>query len=219
MMSKRNLLFGLVLLALAAIAAGLVWDRHQTRLLQETTLARIDAATRALRDVAVPAPATAELARALASGTERIEQELTALRGTAPGRIPQLAAGADGYLLTAREVLRRQTVMLQLRLKISAGIAAFRAHMGDRNAADWTTRAVQLKNSLEQDYREFQRTVDAHATIADSLPAEREALEKLVPEDRLIAAAEITAMREAVQAAATAVAGEVSAARQLAAPR
>jgi hypothetical protein len=219
MMSKRNLLFGLVLLALAAIAAGLVWDRHQTRLLQETTLARIDAATRALRDVAVPAPATAELARALASGTERIEQELTALRGTAPGRIPQLAAGADGYLLTAREVLRRQTVMLQLRLKISAGIAAFRAHMGDRNAADWTTRAVQLKNGLEQDYREFQRTLDAHTKIVESLPEACKGLDTLVSGDRLVSAAEIKSLRETALTAATAVAGEINAVRQLAGPR
>jgi hypothetical protein len=219
MMNNRKMLFAVVLLALAAIAAGLVWDRHQTRLLQETTLARIDAATRALRDVTVPAPATAEQASAVAASTERIEQELTALRGTATGRIPQLAAGADGYLLTAREVLRRQTMMLQLQLKISAGIAAFRAHMGDRSAADWTTRAVQLKNGLEQDYREFQRTFEAHSKIVESLPEACKGLDTLVSEDRLVSAAEIKSLRETALTAATALAGEINAARQLAAPR
>jgi hypothetical protein len=141
------------------------------------------------------------------------------LRGTATGRIPQLAAGADAYLLTAREVLRRQTVMLQLRLKISAGIAAFRAHMGDRNAADWTTRAVQLKNSLEQDYREFQRTLDAHTKIVESLPEACKGLDTLVPGDRLVSAAEIKSLRDTALTAATALAGEINTVRQPAGPR
>jgi hypothetical protein len=219
MMSKRKLLSGLMLLALAAIAAGVAWDRHQTRLLRETTLTRIDAATRALRDVATPTPATTGRADAVAAGAERIEQELTALRGTATGRITLLAAGADGYLLTAREVLRRQAMMLQLRLKISAGIAAFRAHMGDRTVTDWTGKAVQLKNGLEQDYREFQRTADAHGKIADSLPEVRQTLDTLAPGDLLISPAEIQSLRETALAAATALAGEINAARQLAAPR
>ncbi len=216
MMSKRNMLFGLVLLVIAAIAAGVAWDRHQTRKLQEATLARIDNATRALRDAAIATPADS---KAVASSTERVDQELMALRGTATGRIQQLAAGADGYLLTVRELLRRQTMMLQLRTKIGAGITAFRAHMGDRSTADWTGKAVQLKNALEQDYREFQRTVDAHGKIADSLPEARKALDTLAPEGLLITPAEIKSLRENTLAAATTLSGEISAARQLAVPR
>lgn len=220
MMSKRNMLFGLTLLVLAAIAAGLAWDRHQTRLLREATLARIDTATRALRDVAVPAPATAEHAGAVAASATRIDQELMALRGTATGRITQLAAGADGYLLTAREVLRRQAVMLQLRIKIGEGITTFRTHMtGNRGSADWTSKAVQLKNGLEQDYREFQRTVDAHTKITDSLPEAHKALDTLAPENLLLRQTEIKSLRETALTAATALAGELAAARQLAAPR
>jgi hypothetical protein len=216
MMNNRKLLIGLALLALAAIAAGVAWDRHQTRKLQETTLARIDSATRALREAAI---ATQADSSAAASSTERIDQELIALRSTATGRISKLAAGADGYLLTAREVLRRQTVMLQLRTKIGAGITAFRAHMGDRSAADWTGKAVQLKNGLEQDYREFQRTLDAHIQIVESLPEACKALDTLVSGDRLVSAAEIKSLRENARSAAAALAGEISAARQLAAPR
>ena len=216
MMSKRNMLFGLVLLVIAAIATAVAWDRHQTRKLQEATLARIDTATRALREAAVATPADSS---AVTASTERIDQELMALRGTATGRIQQLAAGADGYLLTVRELLRRQAMLLQLRTKIGAGITAFRAHMGDRSAADWTSKAVQLKNGLEQDYREFQRTLDAHGKIADSLPEARKALDTLAPEDLLITPAEIKSLRENTLTAATALTGEVTATRQFAAPR
>ena len=222
-MSKRNVLLGLALLVLAAIAAGIAWNRYQTQQLHDATLARIGDATRALRAAIAPAPHmdAADHARAVAASAAHIDRTLTALRDTETGRILLLAAGADSYLHAARELLRRQAAILQLRAQVSEGVVAFRAHLtvGNRAAADWTSEAVRLKNSMEQDYREFQRTVDAHTKIADSLPAERAALEKLVPEDRLIGAAEITAMREAVQAAATATAGEVNAARQLAAPR
>jgi hypothetical protein len=215
-MSKRNMLLGLVLLFIAAIVAAVAWDRQQTRKLHDVTLARIDTATRALRDAAVATPAGSS---AVAAGAERIDRELTALRDTATGRIQLLAAGADGYLLTVRELLRRQVKMLELRTKIDAGIAAFRAHMADRSSADWTGQAVQLKNSLEQDYREFQRTLDAHGKIADSLPEARKALETLAPGDLLVTPAEIKSLRENTLSAATMLSKEISAVRQLAAPR
>lgn len=217
MMNNRKMLIGVALLALAAIAAGVAWDRHQTQKLQEITLARIDSATRALRDAAV---ATLADSSAVASSTERIEQELMALRATPSGRITQLAAGADGYLLTAREVLRRRTTMLQLQIKIGTAITAFREHMtGSRAAEDWTGKAIQIKNGLEQDYREFQRTLEAHTKIAESLPEACKGLDTLVSADRLVSAAEIKALRETALTAATALAGEINAARQLGAPR
>ena len=207
-MSKRKLLIGLGLLVLAAIAGSVAWDRYQTRLLQDATLARIGEATRALREAAAPAPGVAapDHARAVAAGAARIDGELAALRNAATGRILLLASGADGYLLTAREVLRRQAAMLQLRASISEGVAAFRAHLtgGNRAAADWNSAAVRLKNRLEQDYREFQRTVDAHTKIVDSLPEARQALARLAPENLLIRTKEITALRENALAAAAA---------------
>ena len=222
-MSTRKALFGLALLVVAAIVAGVSWNRHQTQQLQDTTLARIGAATRALREAAAPAPAMnpAEHAQAISASAARVDQDLTALRDAATGRILLLAAGADDYLLTTRELLRRQAAMLQLRAKVGEELGAFRTHMvtGNRAAADWTAEAVRLKNRLEQDYRELQRTVDAHTKIADSFPAARKPLETLTPENVLIGAAEITAMRDAALAAATTLTSEVNAARQLAAPR
>lgn len=211
------MLFGLVLLVIAAIVAAVAWDRHQTRKLQETTLARIDAATLAMREAAA---STTEHTQAVIASAARIDQELTALRSTATGRIQLLASGADGYLLTAREVLRRRAVMLQLQTKIGEGIAAFRAHItGNRAAPDWTGKAVQLKNAFEQDYREFQRTLEAHTKIVESLPEACKGLDTLVSGDRLVSATEIKSLRETAQTAATALAAEINAARQLAAPR
>lgn len=221
-MSRRNVLIVMGLLVLAAVAAAVAWDRQRTQQLQAATLARIDAATRALRETAQPVPATGTAARVQAASTAaaRVDRDLAALRGSETGRILLLAAGADGYLLTARELLRRQAALLELRSRVGEGMAAFRAHLlGSRAAADWTGTAVRLKNRLEQDYREFRRTLDAHGKIAGSLPAAREALATLAPEGGLITAAEITALQDGAAAMANTLAGEIDAVRKLAAPR
>lgn len=222
-MSKRNFIIGLALLIIAIIAAYVAWNRHQTKQLQETTLSQIDEATHALRTAMTPPPSAniAEHARAVFAGAARVDEDLAALRDTNTSRVLLLAAGADGYLLTARELLRRQAAMLRLRARINDGIIDFRTHLttGSRAAADWTTEAVRLKNKLEQDYREYRRTVDAHTTIADGFPDARKALAPLAPEDRLITTAEIAAMREAALASTLALSGEINAVRQLAAPR
>lgn len=216
-MNKRNMLIALALLGLAAIFAFVAWDRHQTGQLADATLQKISAATRDLRAAAnVKVSATV-----IAASAARIDQDLAALRNASTARILLLAAGADGYLLSARELLRRQAVMLELREKIGGGIIAFRDHLltGNRAAASWTGEAVRLKNRIEQDFREFQRTVDAHTKIADGFPEARRALAALAPEDQLIKDTEIAAARDAALVAAKALEAEVEATRRIAAPR
>ena len=216
-MNNRKLLIGLVLLILAAIVAYVAWNRHQTKQLQNTALSQIDHATRALRAALTPAAQ----AQAIAASATQVDQELTALRTTGTARIPLLAAGADSYLVTARELLRRQAIMQELQVKIGSEIIAFRDHLlsGNRRAANWTTEAVQLKNRLEQDFREYQRTVEAHTKIAEGYPDVRKSLAGLVPDSQLMSLTEITAARDAALSAAKTLTGEVEAARGIAAPR
>lgn len=221
-MNKRNVLIGLALLVLAAVAAYIGWDRHQTRQLQDATLAKIDTATRALRDAGKPssAPLTEQAQRITGSATQ-VDTALDALRDTGTTRISQLAAGADSYLLTVRELLRRQAAMLKYRASISVDILALREHLltANRAAASWTSRAVQIKNRLEQNFREFQRTVDAHTTIIDGMPEVRRTLMPLMAENRLVSDAETAAMRKDALDAAKTLTEEVHAVRQIAAPR
>lgn len=222
-MSKRNIIIALTLLVLAVIAGLVLWNQSKTRQLETATLSRISTATQELRAALVPAADADAAARAQAqiAGAARIDKDLTALRDSATSRIPALAAGADIYLHTTRELLRRQIVMLELRKRIGDGIVAFRDHMltGNRAAARWTTNAVTLKNRLEQDYREYRRTVDAYATISNSYPEARKALTDLVPPDQLVDAAQVAAASDNALAVAASVTAELDAVRQSAAPR
>ena len=220
-MNKKHLLIAAAALIVAAIAGYVVWDRHQTRKLQDATLARIDNATQALRTALAPSKDPLAQSQVVAAAVGRVEQDLAALRATATSRILLLGAGADTYLHTVRELLKRQAAMLVLDTSVRNGIAAFRDHLsaGNRAAANWTSEAVRLKNRLEQDFREYQRAVDAHTKIADGYADAHKALAGLVAEGRIPAMAEITAARDRTAAAARTLTSEVEAVRRMAAPR
>ncbi len=219
-MNKNHLLMAAAVLVITAVAGYAVWDRHQTKTLQDATLTRIDNATQALRTALAPAQDPIAQSQVVAAAVERVEQDLSALRATATSRILLLGAGADTYLHTTRELLKRQAAVLVLDTSVRNGIAAFRDHLaGSRAASNWAGDAVRLKNRLEQDFREYQRAVDAHTGIADGYADAHKALAGLVAEGRVPAAAEITAARDRTIAAAKVLTAEMEAARRMAAPR
>lgn len=219
-MNKNHLLIAAAVLIIAAVAGYVIRDRHQTKTLQDATLARIDNATQALRTALAPSNDPVAQSQVVAAAVERVEQDLAALRATSTSRILLLGAGADTYLHTTRELLKRQAAALVLDTSVRNGITAFRDHLaGNRAAADWTTEAVRLKNRLEQDFREYQRAVDAHTRIADSYADAYKALAGLIAEGRMPAAAEITAARDRTTAAAKLLTSEVETTRRMAAPR
>lgn len=219
-MNNKHLLIAATALIIAAVAGYVIWDRHQTKTLQDATLARIDNATQALRTALAPSKDPVAQSQVVAAAVERVDQDLSALRATATSRILLLGAGADTYLHTTRELLKRQAAVLVLDTSVRNGITAFRNHLaGNRAASNWTGEAVRLKNRLEQDFREYQRAVDAHTKIADGYADAYKVLAGLVAEGRIPAAAEITAARDRTTAAAGTLTAEVEAARRMAAPR
>lgn len=220
-MKKNHLLIGVIAIVIAAVTGYIAWDRQQTKTLQDATFARIGNATQALRAVLAPSNDPVAQSQAIAAAADRVDGDLSALRSTETSRILLLGAAADTYLHGTRELLKRQAAMLMLDTSVRNGIIAFRDHLlgGNRSAPDWTGKAVRLKNRLEEDFRDHRRAADAYNRIADGLPAARKALASLAPENRLLTAGEIAALRAAAPSATQALAGEVDAVRRLAAPR
>ena len=219
-MNKNHLLMGAAALIVAAVAGYVVWDRHQTKTLQDATLARIDNAMQALRTALAPSNDPVAQSQVVAAAVERVDQDLSALRATSTSRILLLGAGTDTYLHTTRELLKRQAAVLVLDTSVRNGIAAFRGHLtGNRAASNWTGEAVRLKNRLELDFREYQRAVDAHTSIADGYTDAHKALAGLVAEGRIPPTTEITAARDRTTAAARTLTAEVETVRRMAAPR
>lgn len=221
--SHKQWIVGGSLLVLAILAGTVAWSRQQTRLQQEATQARITEASRLLRET-ITAPTAGDLtalSQAASDAAARADAALSAQRSADTGRILLLGTAADTYLHATRELLRREATLLQLRIKVGADIAAFQQHMlaGNRAAPEWTSGAVRLKNAVEQDYREFQRTLDAHGKLADAWPEARQALAALVTPELPVSNTQVVAAREAAVAAGRELARAVEATRQLAAPR
>lgn len=219
-MKRNHLAIGIIILVIAAAAGYVAWDRHQTKILLDATLARIDHATQALRNALAPSTDPVAKSQAVSAAADRIENDLAALRAADTSRILLLGAGADTYLHSARELLKRQAALLVLDSGLRHGIAAFRDHLrsADRGAT-WGTTAVQQKNRLEQDFREYRSASDAHARIIDGLPDALKALAGLAPENSLVTAAEMAGLRTAALSSAAVITSEMEALRRIAAPR
>jgi len=219
-MKKNHLLIGVIVLILAGALGYYAWDRHQTGKLRATTLEKITGATQSLRTLLAPAADTVAQSQAVAAAAERVDRDLLALRAVNTSRILLLGAGADTYLHATLELLKRQAALLMLDSGLRHGISAFRDHLdGNRSAPGWTSTAVQQKNRLEQDYREYRSTLDAHARIIDGLPDALKTLAPQVPEKNLVTTNEIAGLRAAVATSAAAISTEMETLRRITAPR
>ena len=102
-----------------------------------------------------------------AAAVDRRLQQLKSLNG-APDF--QLFDAADSYVVTVREILRRQAASNRHRLALSEGLAALRLHMqADNRAAAWVKEAVTAKERVDQDYREYRVSTETFSTVLGTL--------------------------------------------------
>jgi hypothetical protein len=83
-----------------------------------------------------------------------------------------LADAADDYFVTAREILRRQADIQRARTGVTTNLDALNGHIkADRGRSDWPREAVQLKEALDKDARDYKIAVDSYASLLGSLTA------------------------------------------------
>jgi len=103
-------------------------------------------------------------ARAVGSHVER-------LRGLRNASLVELADAADGYFVSAREILRRLDAMQSARERLSASVGALSSHIAaDRGGATWTREAVRLHEDVARDFRELRIAAESYASLLESLP-------------------------------------------------
>ena len=123
------------------------------------------------------------------------DAQVTKLRSMNASSFRPLADAADDYLVTTREILRRNADMETLRARLSASLDALQAHIkADRGRADWTREAVRLKQLLDKDVRDYRIAVDSYRSLLQTLPASQARIAQFVEaaalvDDQTIAAA------------------------------
>lgn len=215
-----------VVMALAAVAATSAfgyWGYAELRtqhLRDEITALVKDASLRMHTALSAQTPPAAvnnpAILRKFYEHAEAVDAHFRKLRDEEVGAVGDLADAADDYLLTSREILLRQASSQRYRLKLSASIQALQNHMrADNRTGAWVSEAVRVKERVEEDYRDYNRAINALSTLLGTFPAARE---KLAPHvDATVLADEklVETARERALAASGHAADEMERVRQL----
>lgn len=211
-----------VVIALAAAVATSAFgywgygELREQQLRNEVTALVTDASLRmqaALSAEAVDDPA---ILRRFYEHAEAVDADFRKLHDADVTAVADLAYAADDYLLTSREILLRWASSQRYRLELSGSIKALQKHMrADNRTGAWVSEAIRAKERVEDDYRDYNRAVNALSTLLGTFPASREKMAPymdaaLLADERLVQAA-----REQALAASSQAADEVDRIRQL----
>jgi len=101
-----------------------------------------------------------------------VDAHVLALRSMNTSSIRELGDAADDYLVTAREILRRQSAMQGSRERLSKDVEILARHLqSDRGRAAWPQQAVRLKSAVDTDLRDYRIASESYASLLKSLPA------------------------------------------------
>lgn len=173
--SARNLALAAAALFLALVLY-LGYGEHQRRTLPGTVNALVHDASMRLKDALQDEANDAGPfgAQRLDRHYAAVEQNLARLRAMETSAIEELARAADDYLLTTREILRRRAADYRNRMQVNESVRALRAHMrSDNRTGIWITQAVQKKERLEAEFRQYRLTSEALAGLLRQYAASR----------------------------------------------
>ena len=131
-----------------------------------------DTARRLREALAVdPGRPSTETVQAMDEHAAAASRNLDALRrGNAAGK-PELMDALDDFVLTGREILVRQAAGFRFRQQFLASSQALREHMrADNRTGAWVREAVQRKERVEKDYRDYAGAAEAFDKLLESFP-------------------------------------------------
>ena len=222
MTGSRTYLIAAVAL-IAAIALGYwAYGAKKKSDVGNTAVALAQETARHLQEAftADPARPSSETVQAVGEYAAAAGRNLEALkRLDASGNRP-LVDALDDFLLTSREILTRQAASLRFRRQLSSSTQALLDHMRrDNRTGAWVREAVEHKEHVEKDYRDYQNAAEALDKLLGSFPA---SIAKVTARSRaapLVDAQLVEEARKHSSAALKQATGEIEKIRQLALPR
>ena len=152
-----------------------------------------------------------------AKEVDRLLQELHRMNA-APDQA--LVDAADDYVLTGREILRKQASSHRYRLLLSDSTQALLDHMrADDRSGSWVREAVRAKERFEKDYRDYKLAVEAFGSLLESFPASRAKLAAHVDAALLLEEGLVREARKRALETSKQTADEIEKTRRLASAR
>lgn len=114
-------------------------------------------------------------AQQLDAQVEAAERRLAALRGAPSKAVPEVYEAGEQYIGDAQRVMRRQAVLVRVRIATAGAQNALIAHMGraDSRSDEWIREAVALRQKLEKEFFEFRAAASAYSSALEAIPAAR----------------------------------------------
>jgi len=218
MPGKNRAVIAIVVLAVLALAGFWGYAEQQKRAQQAAVAAALTDTTARLRDsLAVASNATGKPALPRIDGhVAAVEAHLKTVRGATS--VPELADGAEHYVLGAREILRRQAASIRQSEQSAASRAALVAHMrrAARRDGAWIRDAMAQKKTVEAQYFDYGLTLKALAELLRTFPDSKTRLAPHVAGQALLDDAPAAEARTLVLKESRRVADELASVRRLA---
>jgi hypothetical protein len=200
-----------------ALVAGLIafagWTAHQKRVHQRTVAAVVEDTTARLRESLA---GKVELKK-LEANAAAAEAHLEALRQAGPSRNRPLADGAEHYVITSREIFRRQAAALRFSEDVNQARSALQMHMGRAARRDraWIDEAMSRKKKVESQYFDYNLALTGLSELLWTFPETRKRIAPHVHESTLLELGPAEEAYRQVQSQAKQVAAELAAVRRL----
>jgi hypothetical protein len=213
----------IVLVALVVTAMLWVWaDAQRKRELSNTVASLVEDTSLRVRDAlsaqaTVPPAESAEIVRKLDDHAAQIDKRLQELRAMDGSLNYALVDAADGYVLTARELVRKLGSSYRYRLQLSRSVQALNDHMlnSDRRSKSWVSDAVRAKDQLEKDYFGYKLAVEAFGHVLETYPETRAKMAPYVDTKLLVEEGLVKEAREQALGNAQKITEEIDKLRQL----
>ena len=209
-----------IAVAVLAIAGAGYWGfgEHQQRETSRAIAAAVQDTTARLRDSLAVAPnltGKSALPR-LEAHAAAVDAHLKTIQGAR--RAPELADGAEHYVLGAREILRRQAASIRQSEQSAATRAALVRHMrrAARRDGAWIREAMLQKKIVEAHYFDYNLTLTALADLLKDFPGTAQRLAPHLEEEALLPRAPAEEARGLVLKESRRAADELAGVRRLA---
>jgi hypothetical protein len=171
----RNTPIAVVLIVAAAALGYWTYGAHKKSESGKTGMALAQETARHLQEALSTEPGrpSAETVQAIGEYAAAASRNLEAVkRLDAAASNQALVDALDDYLLTSREILGRQAASYRFRGQLLASTQALRDHMrADNHTGTWVREAVQAKERVEKDYRDYAGAAEALDELLKSFPA------------------------------------------------
>ena len=217
------------ILAVSVLAVALIgywgYGAYQQRQLNSSVGAALKAPAGHLRAaVAIEggsAPADRlELAKKLDGYAAEADGAIARVKALPVQRNRVLTDDADAYLVTVREVFRKQAVMNRSYQLHTDSLRALNEHMRtDNRTGAWVVQAVAAKERAERDFRDYRMAATAYVMLLEGLPATEKNVVRVIGAESLAPPEQLTQVRAKVLAGVKNAEKELDFARRLVGPR